>query len=401
MIMWHRKQTDAQKLFDVPATKVNEFRLLFKTDGPRSEIQARFKAEVRLLRDGRRMYERECLRNWRETGGTCKADAVPDGEMEASATARTRMGKIVGMSCTCTPDEAPRCVHVCAVCFRLFYRERYCSALHHKTIVPYEASHWVDYYLSDRLGSIINDEKKAKETAIGLEHIIGIDDEYQYQRWLDDTHSCLAYGNCLPSVEETTDMDTDHWPDPDAPDLTADLPHGWFTLLEGMYGKCQDKEKIARLYALYIARGELPEDAQYVDRLRWMLSTVKRNDGNAELLQATRHQFMAKLRVKYSHDSDGPSPTTHTNACYANTGRKRPSTNTAASPNSPRTSSCMHERCRANSSRLIGMRQSTVQSEQRLRLRENHGCAFADDCIHRHFANLLVVEVERSHRVGV
>lgn len=56
MIMWHRKQTDAQKLFDVPATKVNEFRLLFKTDGPRSEIQARFKAEVRLLRDGRRMY---------------------------------------------------------------------------------------------------------------------------------------------------------------------------------------------------------------------------------------------------------------------------------------------------------------------------------------------------------
>ena len=42
-----------------------------------------------------------------------------------------------------------------------------------------------------------------------------------------------------------------------------------------MYGKCQDKEKMARLYALYIARGELPEDARYVDRLRWMLSTVK------------------------------------------------------------------------------------------------------------------------------
>ena len=75
-----------------------------------------------------------------------------------------------------------------------------------------------------------------------------------------------------------------------------------------MYGKCQDKEKMARLYALYIARGELPEDARYVDRLRWMLSTVKLNDGNAELLQATLRQLMAKPRVKYSYDIDGPQP---------------------------------------------------------------------------------------------
>ena len=308
MIMWHRKQTDARKLFDVPATKVGEFRLLFKTDGPSSELQARFDAEVRLLREGRRMYERGYLRNWRESGGTYQADAVPNGEMEASATVRTRMGKIAGMACTCTPGEALRCVHICAVCFRLFYRERYCSALHRKTIVPYEASGMVNRYLGNRLGTYIRDEETAYETAIGLEHIIGVDDERQYERWLEGTHFIHSMGNCLPSVEETTDMDTDHWPDPDAPDLTADLPHGWFTLLEGMYGKCQDKEKMARLYALYIARGELPEDARYVDRLRWMLSTVKLNDGNAELLQATLRQLMAKPRVKYSYDIDGPHP---------------------------------------------------------------------------------------------
>ena len=81
MIMWHRKQTDARKLFDVPATKVGEFRLLFKTDGPSSVFQARFDAEIRLLREGRRMYERGYLRNWRESGGTYQADTVPNGEM--------------------------------------------------------------------------------------------------------------------------------------------------------------------------------------------------------------------------------------------------------------------------------------------------------------------------------
>lgn len=81
IIMWHRKQTDARKLFDVPATKVGEFRLLFKTDGPSSELQARFDAEIRLLREGRRMYERGYLRNWRESGGTYQADTVPNGEM--------------------------------------------------------------------------------------------------------------------------------------------------------------------------------------------------------------------------------------------------------------------------------------------------------------------------------
>ena len=75
MIMWHRKQTDARKLFDVPATKVGEFRL------PSSELQARFDAEIRLLREGRRMYERGYLRNWRESGGTYQADTVPNGEM--------------------------------------------------------------------------------------------------------------------------------------------------------------------------------------------------------------------------------------------------------------------------------------------------------------------------------
>ena len=150
------------------------------------------------------------------------------------------MGKIAGMACTCTPGEALRCVPICAVCFRLFYRERYCSALHRKTIVPYETSGMVNRYLGNRLGTYIRDEETAYETAIGLEHIIGVDDERQYERWLEGTHFIHSMGNCLPSVEETTDMDTDHWPDPDAPDLTADLPHGWFTLPEGMYGKCQD-----------------------------------------------------------------------------------------------------------------------------------------------------------------
>lgn len=156
------------------------------------------------------MYERGYLRNWRESGGTYQADAIPHGGMEASVTVRTRMGKIVGTACTCTPGEAPRCVHVCAVCFRLFYRERYCSALHRKTIVPYKESGMVNRYLGNRLGTYIRDEETAYETAIGLEHIIGVDDERQYERWLEGTHFFHDMGNCLPSVEETTDMDTDH-----------------------------------------------------------------------------------------------------------------------------------------------------------------------------------------------
>lgn len=96
-----------------------------------------------------------------------------------------------------------------------------------------------------------------------------------------------------------------------------------------------------------------------------------------------------------------PTPTSHTNACCANTGHERQSTNTAASSLSSRMNLRTHERYQAKSFHLIGMRHSTVRLEQRLSLRENRGCAFADDCIHHCTAYLLIVEVELSQRVGV
>ena len=117
-------------------------------------------------------------------------------------------------------------MHACAVCFRLFYRNRYSSKLNGKIVISCEVSEMVDRCGARRLGAWVYGEDAARETALGLEHLIGLDEEYRYQRWLDGTHFGEILGNCIPSVEEEIGMDTDHWPDPKAPDLTADLPHG-------------------------------------------------------------------------------------------------------------------------------------------------------------------------------
>lgn len=226
MVMWHPGRDNGEKPFAVPVTKVNEFSLLFQFDGPESEIQERVAAQSRLLRQGRGLYERGGLRNWHEMGNTCHADVVDGDNLVASVAVRMQERTITGIGCTCAQGEAPRCVHACAVCFRLFYRNRYSSKLNGKIVIPCEVSEMVDRCGARRLGAWVYGEDAARETALGLEHLIGLAEEYRYQRWLDGTHFGEILGNCIPSVEEEIDMDTDHWPDPKAPDLTADLPHG-------------------------------------------------------------------------------------------------------------------------------------------------------------------------------
>lgn len=91
-----------------------------------------------------------------------------------------------------------------------------------------------------------------------------------------------------------------------------------------MYEKSHDFEKLARLYAIYIARGKLAEDARYVDRLRWMLSETGQDDEIdaflKELLQEIFNQLMARPRLS---DGDDRHNNAYENVCFANTARMR------------------------------------------------------------------------------
>lgn len=111
--------------------------------------------------------------------------------------------------------------------------------------------------------------------ARGLEVVIGFD---KWDRSINNDHTVCLLGNCLPTVEELIDMDTQVWPKYDEPDLTAVLPHGWFTMLEAAYEKLGARANLAKVYAVYIAQGRLLQDARYVDRLRWLLGDTTELD---------------------------------------------------------------------------------------------------------------------------
>lgn len=296
-------------VFDVNPTKVTEFSLLFSG---RPGEKRDFEEEQRLLRDGRDMYERGLLRTITERPAADGRGIIIDADVmnetnekvqthvtvrvdNASSRSTACTGKnavtnggvahdvvdmetIIGMTCTCTRRHAPRCVHACAVCFRLFYRHRYVArdAYTGSTIVPYEASSIVVRYMADRLGTQFPyDTADIMDMARGLEVITGFD---KWDSWIGNDHTVYLLGNCLPTIEERTDEDTQVWPKLDKPDLMSVLPHGWFTLLEAAYERLGDRENLAKVYAVYIAQGLLPQDARYVDRLRWLLGDTKALD---------------------------------------------------------------------------------------------------------------------------
>lgn len=113
-----------------------------------------------------------------------------------------------------------------------------------------------------------NDEDDLSALARGLEVVTGFD---QWEQWIANRHTVGLLGNCAPDVEETTDMDTQVWPKQDVPGLAEALPHGWFTMLEAAYEHLGDSDGLAKVYAIYIAQGRLPQDSRYVDRLHWLL----------------------------------------------------------------------------------------------------------------------------------
>ena len=272
---------DDGTVFDAEPTNVMEFSLLF-SGKPGEERD--FDAERRLLRDARDLYECGRLRHVTDSrrGGhrIISADVmdVANERIRAHVTIRTAIAAtvgaetITGMSCTCTRHGAPRCVHACAACFRLFYRHRYTErdGQTGRTVMPHEASDIVERYMADRLGSVLsgNDPDDLSALARGLEIITGFD---SWDRWIANDHMVHMLGNCLPTVEEQIDMDTQVWPKLDEPDLSTVLPHGWFTMLEAAYERLDDPARLAKVYAVYIAQGRLPQDARYVDRLRWLL----------------------------------------------------------------------------------------------------------------------------------
>ncbi|MBT1182122.1 hypothetical protein JS531_09225 [Bifidobacterium sp. CP2] len=299
-------------MFDVEPTKVMEFSLLFS--GQETADVRDFEGERRLLRDGRDVYECGRLRAVTERptsdgrGVIVEADVMDKMNEKvrahvtvrvAGASTRTavrRAGRrpaadddaehdvagmetITGMACTCTRRGAPRCVHACAVCFRLFYRHRYTvrDVYANRPVVPHEASRIVERYMADRLGTWFphGTDDTAVAMARGLEIITGFD---QWDRWIGNRHTVTLLGNCIPAVEELIDMDTQVWPKRDEPDLTAVLPHGWFTMLEAAYEQLGDRADLAKVYAVYIAQGRLPQDARYVDRLRWLLGDTTELD---------------------------------------------------------------------------------------------------------------------------
>lgn len=265
---------DPGKVFDVEETKVMEFSLLFS--GQPGENRD-FDAERLLLREGRDLYECGLLRRFRESGDddhrVITADVMNESNerVRAHVTIRMVADAITGMACTCTRRGVPRCVHACAVCFRLFYRHRYTvrDVYTGRTRIPREASEIVSRYMADKLGTwLSSDADDMSAMARGLEIITGFD---QWERWVANSHTVTLLGNCMPTVEESIDNDTRIWPKRDEPDLSAVLPHGWFTMLEAAYEGLGDFEGLAKVYGVYIAQGHLPQDSRYVDRLRWLL----------------------------------------------------------------------------------------------------------------------------------
>ncbi|PJM75061.1 hypothetical protein [Bifidobacterium simiarum] len=250
-----------------------------------------------LLRDGRRLYECAELRNIINRNGLWTADIVDpvNGKPRYSVTVRSDGETITAMSCTCADplrkqSRPSRCVHVCALCFMLFYRHRYRSSSDDITI-PRETTSIVEWYLSKRLNSQIPYDTDAVRTmADGLEILTDFRDD-NWDVWLGNRHFHTLLGNCMPTVEESTDITTESWPNPDAPDLDATLPHGWLTLLEAAYERLRDTRHLIRLYALYLIQGKDPTDCRYVDRLRWMLSGNREREAQLNTLidDITRH----------------------------------------------------------------------------------------------------------------
>lgn len=265
---------DPGKVFDVEETKVMEFSLLFS--GQPGENRD-FDAERLLLREGRDLYEcgrlRRFTESWDGDHRIIAADVMNEANerVRAHVTIRMAADSITGMACTCTRRGVPRCVHACAVCFRLFYRHRYTARDDYtgRMKTPGEASGLVSRYMADRLGTWFpRNEDDMSVMAKGLEVITGFD---QWERWVANSHTVTLLGNCMPTVEESIDNDTRIWPKRDEPDLSAVLPHGWFTMLEAAYEGLDDFEGLAKVYGVYIAQGHLPQDSRYVDRLRWLL----------------------------------------------------------------------------------------------------------------------------------
>ena len=254
-------------VFDVEPTKIMEFSTLFQND---RKSKRDFDKERQMLREARDLYECGRLRHRVEQGGVVSADVMDAKERRiiAHVVVHSDGELIYGMSCSCTPKGAPSCVHACAVCFWMFYKHRY-QPQKGRTTIPLEASQCVDQYLHDRLGTGMPTSDEADGMAAGLERIIGFD---RWEDWLSNRHTAYLFDNCLPSIEECVDMDTDIWPKLDEPDLDMVLPHGWFTLLEAAYEQLGNVGQLAKIYCVYIVQGVLPQDARYVDRLQWLLS---------------------------------------------------------------------------------------------------------------------------------
>ncbi|KFI92285.1 hypothetical protein BISA_0682 [Bifidobacterium saguini DSM 23967] len=299
-------------VFDVEPTKVMEFSMLFSG---RVGEERDYDQERQLLRDGRDLYECGRLRYWNEFPNDTHRIVAVDVMGATDERAHTHVTicmknddeeTVTGMSCTCTRNGAPQCVHACAVCFRLFYRHRYASrgSRANRMVMPHEASDIVERYMADRLGTwFSSDAKEMSSVAEGLEIITGFN---RWTDWIGNRHTVGLLGNCMPSIEESIDMDTQIWPKRDEPDLTAVLPHGWFTMLEAAYERLGDSAKLAKMYAVYIAQGRLPQDACYVDRLRWLLgNTTKLTQilgeltGSFQLPQDNRMKPVASL--SYEH----------------------------------------------------------------------------------------------------
>lgn len=259
-------------ILDVEPTKVMEFSELFQLEADDGDGRD-FDGERRLLREGRGLYE--CGRLWHtgRNGRIVHADVMDAAcrRVQAQVLVRTDGKVINGMACSCTPGEAPRCAHACAVCFLLFFRHRF-RPVGRKARAPHEVSEWVELYMARRLGTWMpssgSDPERLASMTAGLEVITGFD---RWEEWLTNDHRIGYMGSCVLSIEESIDMDTEEWPKLGERDLDAVLPHGWFTLLEAAYEQAGNIGQLAKLYAVYIAQGKLPQDARYVDRLRWLL----------------------------------------------------------------------------------------------------------------------------------
>ncbi|OXN01051.1 hypothetical protein [Bifidobacterium vansinderenii] len=306
------------KMFNVEPTPVMEFRTLFPVENKD------YREQDQLLRDGRDLYECARLRHVTNTDGIWYADVVDatnGTKIKASVAIRSDGETITGMACTCTTSkplfstpksqsQSPRCVHACALCFMLFYRHRYQSR-DGKPHIPYEASTIADRYLSDRLRSrfaAANNAEAGRTVAAGLEVLLSFPnkdsdrDNFHWREWLGNRYGCVLLGNCLPSIEESIDNATRTWPKRDTSDLDATLPHGWFTLLESAYERAEDVDQLARIYAIYIVQGKNPQDARYVDRLRWMLSGSRALESKLNTLIDDIIRYYKPPKDEWHHD---------------------------------------------------------------------------------------------------